>query len=1037
MTIADPTVRPDALDYLSGLTLQPADLPPESAWHLVPPSARRMELVRGVGLRASAEDKGRLAPFATEALLAGMAGERIPFALQVVGQPEGIRLMVGTWSDDVSYLPQQVNVVRSLLDGLYPAIERQEAAPVDLSNLTVGGIAQGVPVAEVRNGEAPWDRLLRTMQGARFSVLVLAEPVEPGTIAQLRDIALDDVRAALAADDRNPQAPITRAYAAQMDQLVDSLSRALAGGGWRTAVYLLGDETSYWRLSAAWRSTFSGPGAAGPPLQVAASRKAALLADGWVLPYQPAPPGPRAWQHPFMNQTLLDTRQLATCAHFPSLDAPGFSVRPAPAFAVSHEPPADASRVIEIGDVLAQQRKTGTTYRFDVDQLTRHAFVAGLTGSGKTNTLMHLLGEAATLDVPFLVIEPAKTEYRELLGRAGLKDRLRVFTVGREQVSPLRINPFEVPSGIDVSTHLDLLKAVFMASFAMWIPLPQVLEQCLVQLYTERGWDFASGDRRGGRVGDGTDVPTIGELVASVERTVPTLGYKPETTQEISASLTTRLNALRRGTRGLMLDVERSIPVDELLRAPTIIELEGLGDDADKAFVMGLLLVRLYEHRRADNAARLAAAAALGKPAPASAGLVHIVVMEEAHRLLAQSKGPVDSWHADPQGAFADAFSQMLSEVRAYGQALVIADQVPVRLAPDVIKNTNLKIVHRLVAGDDRKAMAGAMSMNADQADLLSVLPRGRAAVFSEGDQTPVIVDVKKAKNLDDAAAIDDAAVAEAMAAWRADPAIAPYFDSEQICAGVCPTPVQCREARAMAEEPDGRLLGGRLFNSAVAGPSGVDAVWPDVIAYVGARTANNETVGPRVHSFAVHALHTAIARRAVQGGWDAHSVTALVTATREVVAERVDAAGAWLDDSSARKALRQLATELTRRGHDPYPLCQAICGDGTCLFRHTVADVLTHPRHARYSADTAGHDDPGAYVLQVASLAANDVVATAGDATIGADELNTARWRAVGCAAQVKFCGTDHPRDAARIVAEALTGAGWRLTLDDSTTSS
>jgi len=70
------------------------------------------------------------------------------------------------------------------------------------------------------------------------------------------------------------------------------------------------------------------------------------------------------------------------------------------------------------------------------------------------------------------------------------------------------MNPFEVPDRIDVSTHLDLVKAVFMASFAMWIPLPQVLEQCLVQLYTERGWDFTTGRHRGGR----PDVPTLGDL---------------------------------------------------------------------------------------------------------------------------------------------------------------------------------------------------------------------------------------------------------------------------------------------------------------------------------------------------------------------------------------------------------------------------------------------------------------------------------------------------------------------------------------------
>jgi hypothetical protein len=752
------------------------------------------------------------------------------------------------------------------------------------------------------------------------------------------------------------------------------------------------------------------------------------LASGWELPYQAAPEGPRIWRHPFLNQTLLDTRQLASFVHFPRLDTPGFAVRPAPTFAVSHRAPRDVRRSIEVGEVLAQQKATGNPYRLDLDQLTRHAFVAGLTGSGKTNTLMHLLTEAVTADVPFLVIEPAKTEYRELLGRHELSGNLRVFTLGREQIAPLRINPFEVPEGIDVATHLDLLKAVFMGSFAMWIPLPQVLEQCLVELYRERGWDFTTGEHRDGRSEVSPDVPTLAELVASVERTVPALGYKAESTQEITASLTTRLNALRRGTRGLMLDVERSIPMAELLRAPTVIELEGLGDDADKAFVMGLLLVRLYEHRRAEHAAALAAAAAAGRPSPPSGALSHIVVLEEAHRLLAQTKGPIDSWHADPQGAFADAFSQMLSEVRAYGQAMVIADQVPVRLAPDVLKNTNLKVVHRLVAGDDREVMAEAMSMSDEQSDVLTTLPPGRAAVFSEGDHTPVVVAVRKAKDLDDSPAIDDAAVKRVMDSWRAQPEIAQYFDDNQFCSGVCRSPSECREARALAEDPYGRLLGGRLLSTATAHPDGFDVVWPDVRGFVASRTPDYEDLAQRTHAFAVHALHLVLSRRATQAGWKTAEVDLVMVAMRAAIAERAQSDDTWLGATPSRHALVEAAAALMTRSHDPYPLCRSVCPDASCRYRDQLHDTLLHPRHAFFSADVSGQADPGKYVLQVAGYAANDVIATSEDAPAGAEALTSARWRALGCAAQVKFCSTDHPSESARLVASALEAAGWNI---------
>ncbi|MGH3735820.1 MAG: ATP-binding protein [Micromonosporaceae bacterium] len=1019
-------VRPDALDYLAGRSLDPTRFP--GTWDAVPPEARRLDLVRGVGFADAKAATDPRTPFPTEALLTGLAGERLPLAFQVVGGADGVRFQIGTWGPAPE---RQHDVLTSLLDGSYPSVDRVDVGGGEpLGAFPQAAIVHGVPGGQVVNGEAPWDRLLRGLHGATFAVVALAEPVGETRLTALRDSALEELRTASAAQHARTDQPLTQAYAKQLEGMVASLNRALAVGGWRTGVYLLGDDASYLRLAAAWRSVFSD-GAELPQLglRVVPCPDAARLAAAWALPDQPAPPGPRVWRHPYLNQTLLDTRQLASFAHLPRLDTPGFAVRPAPAFAVARQAPKDPSRAVTIGDVLAQRKPTGTTYRIDLDQLTRHSFIAGLTGSGKTNTLMHLLTEASDADIPFLVIEPAKTEYRELLGRPGIGEKLRVFTLGREQVAPLRINPFEVPDGIDVSTHLDLLKAVFMASFAMWIPLPQVLEQCLVQLYAERGWDFTTGDHRGGRSEVSPDVPTLGELVASVERTVPALGYKPESTQEITASLTTRLNALRRGTRGLMLDVERSIPVSELLSAPTVIELEGLGDDADKAFVMGLLLIRLYEHRRAEQASRLAAAASSGQPAPQSGKLSHIVVIEEAHRLLAETDKPSDSWNADPQGAFAETFSQMLSEVRAYGQAMVIADQVPVRLAPDVLKNTNLKIAHRLVAGDDRTAMAATMSMDDEQSKMLATLPVGRAAVFSEGDHTPVIVAVRKAKNLDDATAIDDDAVARSMAAWRSQPAIAAYFEDNQFCSGVCRSSGECREARQMAEDPAGRLLAGRLFNTAISHPDGLDVVWPDVVSYVASRTPQRGDLDARVHGFAVHAMHLVVSRRATQGEWSATDLDAITMSARDAVAERAGSTRQWLGATAARRALIDSAAKLMARTHDPYPLCGAICDDGTCRFRDPVADVLLHPRHAAFSTELDDQPEPEKYVLQVAGYTANDMVAVSKQAPTGNAELTAARWRATGCAAQVKFCGSDHPRESADVVGSALSGAGWDIT--------
>lgn len=1022
--MAAAVVRPEALDYVAGLTLRPGQV--DVAWDPVPHTARRLEHVAGVGVTQVAGPSGTLP---TLALLSGLAAERIPLAFGVSGDAEAVRFTVGTWSRSSVHLDPQHAVLTSLLDGAHIGIERSRATVSAGPEVTLGGIVVGVPGAALGEEEAPWDRLVRSLQGSRFAVQVVAEPVEGSTIARLRDIALEDQRAATAAQGGVDQ-PVGRAYQAQLDELVASLGRAMTVGGWRVGVYLGGDTASYWQLCAAWQAAFTDEDRPLSPLQIARSPEAVALARDWALPYAPGPPGPRLWRHPFAHQSLLDSAQLATYCHFPRRDTPGFAVRPVPTFAVSRAAPADPARAITVGEVMRGRRRTGTHYRLDPDQLTRHAFVAGLTGSGKTNTIIHLLGQAAERDIPFLVIEPAKTEYRELLGRPALADRLRVFTLGREHVSPLRLNPFEVPPGTDVGTHLDLLKAVFTASFALWVPLPQILEQCLVDLYVERGWDFATGTHRGGSTSALPDVPTLAALVETVERAVPELGYKGESTQEITASLTTRLNSLRRGSRGLMLDVERSLPIAELLRDPTVIELEGLGDDADKAFVMGMLLISLYEHRRAQRTAQLTAAAAAGKPPPAPGSLSHVVVIEEAHRLLAAPTKQGDSWTADPQGAFAETFSHMLSEVRAYGQAIVIADQVPVRLAPDVLKNTNLKIAHRLVAGDDREAMAGTMSMDATQSAALASLPRGRAAVFSEGDHAPLLVAIEKAKDLGTATAVDDAAVARAMTAWRATPRIRPWFDGGALCAGVCEGPAQCRDSRGLAESPSGRLLGRRLFVTSTLESGGIDAAWPDVVAFVSARTPFHADRASRVHSFALHALQATITRRATQGAWPASAAGALAHAVRAVVAERAARREAFLGTTPARLELLDHARSLMHRPHDPYPLCPSICPDGSCRFRDPARDLLLHPRHAEFD----GGEETPEHVAQVGEYAADDLVAVpANGPEVLRDELVTGWVRAASCASLVRFGGGDRSTRAVDRVAEAMTEAGWAAHLNPS----
>jgi len=192
-----------------------------------------------------------------------------------------------------------------------------------------------------------------------------------------------------------------------------------------------------------------------------------------------------------------------------------------------------------------------------------------------------------------------------------------------------------------------------------------------------------------------------------------------------------RINQLRSGGgKGLMLASSVGIESSVLFGAPCILELKQIVSDDEKAFIIGLLLIRLYENYEGSSEAY-------------AGRLRHVTLIEEAHRLLrnvsTEQGGEVT---ANPRGRAIEVFANILSEIRAYGEGFLIAEQIPVKLAPDAIKNTNLKIVHRLVAEDDRKALGSTMNLTESQTRYLSVLRSGEAVAFTEGMRKPVLLSI-------------------------------------------------------------------------------------------------------------------------------------------------------------------------------------------------------------------------------------------------------------------------------------------------------
>ena len=418
--------------------------------------------------------------------------------------------------------------------------------------------------------------------------------------------------------------------------------------------------------------------------------------------------------------TALSSRELAAIAALPVRDTSGFQVTDRADFDVHRE----AEGNLHIGSILNGQRITDAEYRLDLRSLNRHALIIGLTGGGKTNTVKSLLHEVSAEGCPFMVIEPAKKEYYELF-RMGMSD-LQVYSVGSHDGNTLKINPFEVvrprsSHPVPLQSHIDTVFAAFKASFIMYTPMPYVLETAIYEIYRDYGWDVETGENRF----RWWEFPTIEDLYYKIEPVVKAMGYDAKMQNDLIGSLKARINSLRLGTKGQTLNVARSTPMEKLLSGKVVIELDDVGDEEAKAFVISLLLMQIQECRKVQDTMQL--------------DLQHLLLIEEAHRLLKNVTGGTGE-NADPRANAVEHFCNMLAELRSKGQGFMVIDQIPSKLAPDLIKNTNLKIIHRTVAEEDRVLVGGAMHMDDSQKEYLSCLGQGVAAVYSEGDHRPKLV---------------------------------------------------------------------------------------------------------------------------------------------------------------------------------------------------------------------------------------------------------------------------------------------------------
>jgi len=642
--------------------------------------------------------------------------------------------------------PIYTDILTSALRGAYPYIQYECVCMKNrsfFSDITYyGGVITGYPINkhEDKDNNSQIEKILRGAYGKEFVYCVVARSIdidrvnniyyqvidELTEISSLVEVSLSTSLTSVSKSNTRKDY-MTELYYEKLKVLKEKIEIGLNRGYFESCTYYLSpDEYISENIRKNYKSIFAGSVLSPEPIRCirlnnieTCVNPLSFIEDDIPINGNDFPNCFNDSLFQFRYKNILNSDDLSIYCPMPRCEIAGYAINDFVEF--------DISRRIEkgnfnIGQIMNHNYPIDYHYTLDINDLNRHGLIIGITGGGKTNTAKSLLVNLWNhYKKPYLVIEAAKREYWQLANTKGLESQ-RLYTLGQEGKNslPLRINPFERIGDVPLQTHIDYLFSTFKASFELYPPMPYVLETSIYEVYADRGWDIINDSNELDR----DDYPTIEDLYYKIESVVNRLGYDKRLTSDIKSSLMVRINSLMVGGKGAMLNTRKSTPISQLLNYPTVIELEDIGDDDVKAFLIGIILVQIYEYRKLETS---------------NHELKHLILIEEAHRLLKNvTCGTGDS--ANPRGNAVEFFCNLLAEVRSYGQGFLISDQIPSKLAPDTLKNTNLKIVHRTVTKEDRELIGNSMNMTEDQINYLSALKVGVGAVYSEGDNRPKLV---------------------------------------------------------------------------------------------------------------------------------------------------------------------------------------------------------------------------------------------------------------------------------------------------------
>jgi hypothetical protein len=286
-------------------------------------------------------------------------------------------------------------------------------------------------------------------------------------------------------------------------------------------------------------------------------------------------------------------------------------------------------------------------FRIKRNELLRHLFILGPTGTGKSTLLLNLLIQIQAARIPFMVFD-FKRNYRCLLRATG-SERLVVFTVGRNS-APLAINALTPPPGVEFEEWAEALSDIISTSYLLLQGARNVMKEALLQAHAQHGTGATLTHAHALLAGELDGTKSGSRRYGWLE------------------SSTRSLEELTKGSFGRALNATNGVPVATLLTCSVVFELQGFGDDQKRFFCLFFLQAVLLLRKNAT--------------APREQ-LQHLLVFDEGHNVFPRERlGEVS------------VPARLAREVREYGEAIIAATQ-QADVSESLIANSGFKLILR------------------------------------------------------------------------------------------------------------------------------------------------------------------------------------------------------------------------------------------------------------------------------------------------------------------------------------------------------